>query len=313
MVPLVGPHFEAVAIRTHLRVPSSMTWRCGTTDEACWRTRGAMVYSKSFDEHVEHIQSVLDVLREQKCTFCTDKVVFLGFVVSGRGVEVDEEKIKAVHEWIPPQNASQVRSFLGLVGFNRRFVKDFSTIAAQINELTKKEVQEKAFEELKMKLTTAPLLALLDFGKIFEIECDASGVGIDGVLMQESLPHVEFAYNKAVHSTTKFCQFEIVYGFKPTTPIHLLSLPMQERVNFDTSKRIEFVKTLHDRAKTNIEKMTKLYEKHANKGRKNMLFEPGDLVWVHFRKDRILEQRKSKMQPRANGPFKVLRKINDNA
>jgi len=88
---------------------------------------------------------------------------------------------------------------------------------------------------------------------------------------------------------------------------------MQERVNFDTSKRIEFVKTLHDRAKTNIEKMTKLYEKHANKGRKNMLFEPGDLVWVHFRKDRILEQRKSKMQPRANGPFKVLRKINDNA
>jgi len=83
-----------------------MTWRCGTTDEACWRTRGAMVYSKSFDEHVEHIQSVLDVLREQKCTFCTDKVVFLGFVVSGQGVEVDEEKIKAVHEWVPPQNVS---------------------------------------------------------------------------------------------------------------------------------------------------------------------------------------------------------------
>ena len=132
-------------------------------------------------------------------------------------------------------------------------------------------------------------------------------------LWEESLPHVEFAYNRAVHSTTKFCPFEIVYGFKPTAPIDLLPLPMQERVNFDASKRAEFVKNLHDRARTNIEKMTKLYEKHANKGRKKVLFEPGDLVWVHLCKDRFPEQHKSKLQARADGPFKVLRKINDNA
>ena len=115
-------------------------------------------------------------------------------------------------------------------------------------------------------------------------------------LWEESLPHVEFAYNRAVHSTTKFCPFEIVYGFKPTAPIDLLPLPMQERVNFDASKRAEFVKNLHDRARTNIEKMTRMYEKHANKGRRKVLFEPGDLVWVHLRKDRFPEQRKSKLQ-----------------
>ena len=114
-------------------------------------------------------------------------------------------------------------------------------------------------------------------------------------LWEESLPHVEFAYNRVVHSTTKFYPFEIVYGFKPTTPIDLLPLPMQERVNFDASKRAEFVKNIHDRARANIEKMTKMYEKRANKGRKKMLFEPGDLVWVHLRKDLFPEQCKSKL------------------
>jgi hypothetical protein len=84
-------------------------------------------------------------------------------------------------------------------------------------------------------------------------------------------------------------------------------------VNFDASKRAEFIKKLHDRARANIKKMTKLYEKRDNKGRKKMLFEEGDLVWVHLRKDRFPDQRKSKLQPWADGTFKVLLKINDNA
>jgi hypothetical protein len=131
-----------------------------------------LLYNKSLDEQVEHIKCVLAVLRKEglfanlaKCTFCTNKVVFLCFVVSAQGVEVDEEKIKAVRDRLPPQNVSQVRSFLGLGGFYCRFVKDFSTIAAPIYELTKKDVQfhcgaaqEKAFNKLKMKLTTGPSL-----------------------------------------------------------------------------------------------------------------------------------------------------------
>ena len=137
-----------------------------------------LIYSKSLDEHVEHIQCVLAVLRKEclyanleKCIFCTDKVVFFDFVVLAHGMEVDEEKIKAVREWKSPQNVSQVRSFLGLASFYYRFVKDFNSIATPINQLTKKdtpfqwgEAQENAFEELKTRLTSAPLIALLDFG-----------------------------------------------------------------------------------------------------------------------------------------------------
>jgi hypothetical protein len=105
---------------------------------------------------------------------------------------VDESKVAAIIEWPTPENVNQVRSFHDLAGFYRRFVKDFSTIAALLNELTKKgvvfkwgEPQENAFQELKKRLMEAPLLVLQDFTRTFEVECDASRIGIRGVLMQE--------------------------------------------------------------------------------------------------------------------------------
>ena len=118
--------------------------------------------------------------------------MFLGFVVSAQGIQVDEEKVRAIQEWPSPTTIGNVRSFHGLTSFYRRLVKDFSTLAAPLTEVIKKNVgfkwgeeQEKAFQLIKQKLTNTPLLSLPNFNKTFEIECDASGIGIGGVLMQE--------------------------------------------------------------------------------------------------------------------------------
>ncbi|KAK1695020.1 hypothetical protein QYE76_011717 [Lolium multiflorum] len=130
---------------------------------------------------------------------------------------------------------------------------------------------------------------------------------------EDCLPHVEFAYNRAVHSTTELCPFEVVYGFKPITPLDLLPLPIHERVNMEASKRANFVRKIHVKTKELIEKKGKSNAARMNKKRKEMLFKPGDMVWVHFRKDRFPKLRKSKLLPRGAGPYKVLAKINDNA
>jgi hypothetical protein len=644
-----------------------------------------LIYSKSLEDHLDHLRAVFNALRDArlfgnlgKCTFCTDRVSFLGYVVTPQGIEVDKAKIDAIQSWPPPKTVTQVRSFLGLAGFYRRFVKDFSSIAAPLNELTKKDVpfvwgntQEEAFMILKDKLTHAPLLQLPDFHKMFELECDASGIGLGGVLLQEGkpvayfseklsgpslnystydkelyalvrsletwqhylwpkefvihsdheslkhirsqaklnrrhakwvefiesfpyiikhkkgkenviadalsrrytmlsqldfkifgletikeqyqhdaefkdvlqhckegrtwnkfvisdgfvfranklcvpdssvrllllqeahggglmghfgvkktedvlaahffwprmrrdverfvarcttcqkaksrllphglymplpvpsvpwedismdfvlglprtkkgrdsifvvvdrfskmahfipchksddathvadlffreivrlhgvpttivsdrdtkflshfwrclwaklgtkllfsttchpqtdgqtevvnrtlstmlravlkqnlrmweecLPHIEFAYNRSLHSTTKMCPFEIVYGFLPHAPIDLFPLPSSEKVNFDAKQRAELILKMHETTKENIQRMNAKYKLAGDHGRKHVTFAPGDLVWLHLRKDRFPDLRKSKLMPRADGPFKVIEKINDNA
>jgi hypothetical protein len=120
--------------------------------------------------------------------------------VTPQGIEVFEAKIEAIKSWPIPATLTQLRSFLGLAGFYRHFVRDFSTIAAPLNDFMKKSVPfywcaapEHSFSTLNDKLTHAPLLQLSDFGKIFELECDASGIGIGGVLLQEGKPIVYFS------------------------------------------------------------------------------------------------------------------------
>jgi hypothetical protein len=104
-----------------------------------------------------------------------------------------------------------------------------------------------------------------------------------------------------------------VYGFNPRVPIDLLPLPTMERVHSDAKERVDFILNLHASTKENIEKMTEKYKPASSQGRKAVKLEPGDLVWLHLRKDRFLDLRKSKLMPRAAGPFKILEKINDNA
>ncbi|KAK1595677.1 hypothetical protein QYE76_018379 [Lolium multiflorum] len=394
-----------------------------------------LIYSKNLEDHVQHVREVLCILRHEKlyanlpkCTFAQNKL--------------------AIHNWPTPTNVGQVRSFHGLAGFYRRFVKDFSTIACPLNELTKKNVpfvwgkaQQKAFDELKKRLTEAPLLALPDFAKTFEIECDASGLGIGGVLMQngkpvayysekldgarlnypiydkelyalvrvlevwqhylwprefiihsdheslkeivrlhgvprsivsdrdvkfmsylwktlmakfnvkllfsssshpqtdgqtevvnrslstllrvlvkknlkaweDCIPHAEFAYNRAKHSTTMRSPFMVVYGFEPPTAIDLLPLPLHEQVNMDIDKRAQYMKKLHEDTRATIEQQVLRQATRLNLKKKARIFNEGDLVWIHLRKDRFPQERNSKLKPRGDGPFKVLKRINDNA
>ena len=97
-------------------------------------------------------------------------------------------------------------------------------------------------------------------------------------MWEECLPHVEFSYNRAVHSTTKVSPFQVVYGFNPKAPIDLLPLPTTERVNFDAKQCPEFVLKLHKTTKENIEKMTEKYRIAGSKGRKELKLESNDLV-----------------------------------
>ena len=107
--------------------------------------------------------------------------------------------------------------------------------------------------------------------------------------------------------------FEIVYGFNPLSPLDLLPLPVNERASLDGHRKAETVKKLHESVRQQIEKRNEHYASKANKGRKKVVFQPGEWVWVHMRKERFPSRRQSKLDPRGDGPFQVLERINYNA
>jgi hypothetical protein len=158
-----------------------------------------LVYSRNEGEHEGHLRLVLQKLRDHKlyaklskCEFWLKQVAFLGHVVSKGGISVDPSKVQDVLSWKAPTSVSDIRNFLGLAGYYQRFIEGFSKISKPMTELLQKDKQfkwmpacESSFQELKKRLTTAPVLVMLDLEKPFSIYYDASGQGLWCVLMQD--------------------------------------------------------------------------------------------------------------------------------
>ncbi|MCO5548078.1 hypothetical protein L7F22_001535 [Adiantum nelumboides] len=161
-----------------------------------------IIYSKDETDHEEHVCKVLEILRqhqlyakENKCTFCSPQLRYLGFIIFDDGILVDPEKIKDIVEWPQPSSVSKVHGFLGIMGWYRIFVKDYALFAAPLMGLLKKGMwidwkteHEASFAKLKGYLVSSPILKLLDFSKEFEVVTNASGLALGGVLTQEERP-----------------------------------------------------------------------------------------------------------------------------
>ncbi|GJU23455.1 putative reverse transcriptase domain-containing protein [Tanacetum coccineum] len=157
-----------------------------------------LIYSKNKKEHEEHLKLILELLKKEElyakfsnCEFWIPKVQFLGHVIDSKGIHVDPAKIESIKDWTSPKSPTEIRQFLGLAGYYRRFIEGFSKIAKPMTKLTQKKVkfewgdkQEAAFQLLKQKLCSAPILALPEGSEDFIAYCDASKKGLGAVLMQ---------------------------------------------------------------------------------------------------------------------------------
>ncbi|GKB28253.1 putative reverse transcriptase domain-containing protein [Tanacetum coccineum] len=157
-----------------------------------------LIYSKSEEEHAEHLKLILELIKKEelyakfsKCVFWLSKVQFLSHVIDSEGIYVDPTKIESIKDWASPKTPKEIRQFLGLVGYYRRFIEGFSKMAKPMTKLTQKNMKfdwsenaEAAFQLLKQKLYSAPILALPEGSENFMVYCDASRKGLGAVLMQ---------------------------------------------------------------------------------------------------------------------------------
>jgi hypothetical protein len=161
-----------------------------------------LIYSPTLEDHLLHLSEVLNLLSRDhwkvklsKCEFTQQQIVYLGHVISAQGVSTDPDKIQAIEKWPAPTNAKELRSFLGLAGFYRKFVRHFGVISRPLFNLLKKhsvflwtQDHQQAFQLLKTALVTASVLALPDFTKPFSVHTDACQYSVGAVLMQQDHP-----------------------------------------------------------------------------------------------------------------------------
>ncbi|GJU41484.1 RNA-directed DNA polymerase [Tanacetum coccineum] len=441
-----------------------------------WKTAFKTRDGLSLEQHLSHLRQIFSVLRAQKlyangkkCHFLVTEVTFLGYIVTGSGIKMDPAKVEAIISWPTPSTIHDIRSFHGLASFYRRFIWNFSSIIAPLTECMKGGRFTWTSEAAKAaKVTEAPVLALPNFDEVFQVECDASGVGIGGVLSQNQwpiaffseklndarrvrlciplcslreaivleghagglaghfgrdktlallheqfcwarmerdvnrlfercrtyhiakthssnaglytpfsvpvalwedvsldfvlgLPHTQqakdsfmvvvdrfskmayfvpcsktfdasqvarlyFAEIMKLHGVPKTLtsdrdvkfvshfwrksSFEVVYGRNPITPLDLVPVPEVGRFSEEGADQI---KELHRSVQEQIIQHNEQYNEHADKRRKHVLYREGDLVWIHLRKEHFLTGHFGKLKPQGDGPFRVLKRINDNA
>ena len=184
-----------------------------------------LVYSRSIEEHWDHLERALDRLRQaklygrlHKCEFFKDKVDYLGFEVSANGVNASPEKVKAILDWPRPQTVHDIRSFLGLASYYRKFIRGFSQIAKPLTDLTREkktwcwgDAEGNSFTALQVAMATAPVLRLPDFEKQFVVTTDASDVAVGAILEQDfssGLQPIAFASRKLNATEIRYSAYE---------------------------------------------------------------------------------------------------------
>jgi hypothetical protein len=222
-----------------------------------------LIYNRLWQEYMRHLDEVLIIMeawslyaKESKCEFGMTEMIYLGHIISAKGVQVHQEKIRAILDWLTNKNMTELRSFFGLCNYYRRFVRGFSHLGASLTDLTKNgafiwtEKSQESFDHMKEVMGTCPVLELPDFTLPFVLECDAYGEGISAVLMQGGHPiifesrklsqpeRLYSIYDKEMlaimHALTKFRQYLVGSKFMVKTDQNSLKYFLEKK---DLSER----------------------------------------------------------------------------